>query len=82
MFKLEPPREQMRSVFAALPQQEVHDNVTGLKAPSPLAAAPSVDDEVESRMPQAQMPSGQPKVGRNDVCPCGSGKKYKKCHGA
>ncbi|HMF77259.1 MAG TPA: preprotein translocase subunit SecA [Bryobacteraceae bacterium] len=23
-----------------------------------------------------------PKVGRNDLCPCGSGKKYKKCHGA
>jgi preprotein translocase subunit SecA len=23
----------------------------------------------------------QPKVGRNDPCPCGSGKKYKKCHG-
>jgi len=22
------------------------------------------------------------KVGRNDLCPCGSGKKYKKCHGA
>ncbi len=22
-----------------------------------------------------------PKVGRNDICPCGSGKKYKKCHG-
>ena len=22
-----------------------------------------------------------PKVGRNDLCPCGSGKKYKKCHG-
>lgn len=21
------------------------------------------------------------KVGRNDLCPCGSGKKYKKCHG-
>ncbi|MCX5761825.1 MAG: SEC-C metal-binding domain-containing protein [Gemmatimonadetes bacterium] len=21
-------------------------------------------------------------VGRNDVCPCGSGKKFKKCHGA
>jgi len=39
------------------------------------------------------MPQGQPgkaasvrrdseKVGRNDPCPCGSGKKYKKCHGA
>ena len=24
----------------------------------------------------------EPKVGRNDDCPCGSGKKYKKCHGA
>ncbi|MCI0339489.1 MAG: preprotein translocase subunit SecA [Acidobacteria bacterium] len=26
--------------------------------------------------------SEHPKVGRNDPCPCGSGKKYKKCHGA
>jgi uncharacterized protein YchJ len=24
----------------------------------------------------------EPKVGRNDPCFCGSGKKYKKCHGA
>jgi hypothetical protein len=24
----------------------------------------------------------QPKIGRNDPCPCGSGRKYKKCHGA
>jgi hypothetical protein len=24
----------------------------------------------------------QPKIGRNDLCSCGSGKKYKKCHGA
>jgi hypothetical protein len=24
----------------------------------------------------------EPKVGRNDPCPCGSGKKYKRCHGA
>jgi spermidine synthase len=32
-------------------------------------------DEAE---PQAQMPA---KTGRNDDCPCGSGKKYKKCHG-
>jgi preprotein translocase subunit SecA len=26
--------------------------------------------------------SDSPKIGRNDPCPCGSGKKYKKCHGA
>jgi preprotein translocase subunit SecA len=25
--------------------------------------------------------SGNQKVGRNDPCPCGSGKKYKHCHG-
>jgi preprotein translocase subunit SecA len=25
--------------------------------------------------------NNEPKVGRNDPCPCGSGKKYKNCHG-
>jgi preprotein translocase subunit SecA len=29
-----------------------------------------------------QVVRGAAKVGRNDPCPCGSGKKYKKCHGA
>lgn len=33
--------------------------------------------------PKAPSPRrGMPKVGRNELCPCGSGKKYKKCHGA
>jgi preprotein translocase subunit SecA len=31
--------------------------------------------------PQTFVRDGE-KVGRNDPCPCGSGKKYKKCHGA
>ena len=30
----------------------------------------------------ATVKAAGPKVGRNDPCPCGSGKKYKKCHGA
>ncbi len=30
---------------------------------------------------EAQMATGDRKVGRNDACPCGSGKKYKHCHG-
>jgi preprotein translocase subunit SecA len=34
-----------------------------------------------SSAPQ-QVVRGGDKVGRNDPCPCGSGKKYKKCHGA
>jgi len=32
--------------------------------------------------PPQQVVRGEAKVGRNDPCPCGSGKKYKKCHGA
>jgi len=32
--------------------------------------------------PVQQIVRGDDKVGRNDPCPCGSGKKYKKCHGA
>jgi preprotein translocase subunit SecA len=32
--------------------------------------------------PVQQVVRSQQKVGRNDPCPCGSGKKYKKCHGA
>jgi SEC-C motif-containing protein len=32
--------------------------------------------------PQAPVVRDQPKIGRNDPCTCGSGLKYKKCHGA
>ena len=38
------------------------------------------EDEPEPEPAAAQLKSN--KVGRNDPCPCGSGKKYKKCHGA
>ena len=34
-----------------------------------------------SRPEKAQVVRNYPKVGRNDPCPCGSGKKYKHCHG-
>jgi preprotein translocase subunit SecA len=34
------------------------------------------------QQPVQQVVRGGDKVGRNDPCPCGSGKKYKKCHGA
>jgi preprotein translocase subunit SecA len=35
-----------------------------------------------SKPPQKQAPVHvEEKVGRNDPCPCGSGKKYKNCHG-
>lgn len=40
----------------------------------------SRDDEPAEEKAQPFVREGQ-KVGRNDPCPCGSGKKYKKCHG-
>ena len=38
--------------------------------------------EPQQSAPAAQVRRNEPKVGRNDPCPCGSGRKYKKCHGA
>ncbi len=35
----------------------------------------------EIQLPKVTIRRDTPKVGRNDPCPCGSGKKYKQCHG-
>ncbi|MBW2362419.1 MAG: SEC-C domain-containing protein, partial [Deltaproteobacteria bacterium] len=44
-------------------------------------AGPRRQAPAAARAPgDAAAPQG--KVGRNDPCPCGSGHKYKKCHGA
>lgn len=64
-----------------------HDAAPGI-APPPAPAAPGQPGD--SQAPQAAPPPAQPttpfvrgerKVGRNEACPCGSGKKYKHCHG-
>lgn len=39
------------------------------------------DSDTEAAPSARPAPVGQPKVGRNEPCPCGSGKKYKHCHG-
>jgi preprotein translocase subunit SecA len=44
------------------------------------ALAPAPDDPPAATAPPPFTRAGQ-KVGRNDMCPCGSGKKYKHCHG-
>ncbi|HSJ33999.1 MAG TPA: preprotein translocase subunit SecA [Acidimicrobiia bacterium] len=38
--------------------------------------------EANASQPERRQPVTTEKIGRNDPCPCGSGKKYKKCHGA
>jgi len=47
--------------------------------PDPAGAPPAGESEVQ--LPRVTVRRETPKVGRNDPCPCGSGKKYKHCHG-
>jgi len=42
---------------------------------------PNEDGSVSEESDLATLAAEVPKVGRNDPCPCGSGKKYKQCHG-
>jgi preprotein translocase subunit SecA len=42
---------------------------------------PNEDGSVSEEPDLATLVAEVPKVGRNDPCPCGSGKKYKQCHG-
>jgi preprotein translocase subunit SecA len=56
-------------------------------AASALAAEAAAAETPEAAPPTAETAAQpftreQPKVGRNEPCPCGSGKKYKHCHGA
>jgi preprotein translocase subunit SecA len=45
-------------------------------------AAPNGHDPVEAPVVEQRVADEWDRVGRNDPCPCGSGLKYKKCHGA
>jgi preprotein translocase subunit SecA len=70
-----PPEEQ-----PPLPQMEAHkfDPNTG-EDELAFASASLVPAATADRDPKN--PSSWGKVGRNEDCPCGSGKKYKHCHG-
>jgi preprotein translocase subunit SecA len=46
-------------------------------SPEELLAPPSLDEQRGA----GTITNAMPKVGRNDPCPCGSGKKFKQCHG-
>jgi preprotein translocase subunit SecA len=48
------------------------------KAATPEAATPAAPVRPPFRRPQSLNFAG---VGRNDICPCGSGKRFKNCHG-
>lgn len=72
--QMEEMENQRREELARQKMQLRHDELTALGQP---------DEEPQSRpAPKAQVVREGRKVGRNDPCPCGSGKKYKSCHGA
>ena len=67
-------------------QEERRQAETNLQTSRPEMAAPSSGDPQNPNQPPQAPQKTQPvrveqKVGRNEPCPCGSGKKYKKCHG-
>ena len=62
----------------AAPRLQTTTTVTG----GGTAAAPEAAPEPEVQLPKITIRRDTPKVGRNDPCPCGSGKKFKNCHGA
>ena len=56
-------------------------NVT-YTAPTETGEVETTVNEPIRRLPASALAAaGLPPVGRNDPCPCGSGKKYKQCHG-
>ena len=48
---------------------------------NPYAAVPQRREPVRTNREEEKPQAAAPVVGRNDPCPCGSGKKYKNCHG-
>jgi preprotein translocase subunit SecA len=63
---------------AAIEAQRAKPQQVQYQHPDANAPAGAADDEVAVARPVVR---SQPKVGRNEPCPCGSGKKYKQCHG-
>ncbi|MDZ4224479.1 MAG: preprotein translocase subunit SecA [bacterium] len=72
--QIQEERRQEVPVQVAMPFQQ---QSMRMEHPSPFAT-----DRQQSGPAAAPPSQGLPKAGRNDPCPCGSGKKYKKCHGA
>jgi preprotein translocase subunit SecA len=60
----------------------VGDNVRETAAAVDAPAAEAAENAEQRPATVQTIVRDQPKVGRNDPCPCGSGKKYKNCHGA
>ena len=70
---------QPRPQYTENRQQQNLDELSETQKAMQQAAAQRTSGGPQMRQPVVNQ---QPKVGRNDPCPCGSGKKFKNCHGA
>ena len=61
--------------------QEIHESPAALVGSSAPAAEKATPFQYSKGNADPRNPSTWGKVSRNDLCPCGSGKKYKHCHG-
>jgi preprotein translocase subunit SecA len=82
-----PPPPPVAETHAAAPTSGADDLFMGPPPRVPPSAAGSggrgPDPVLSSSLgPVGRATAAVPEVGRNDPCPCGSGRKYKKCHGA
>jgi preprotein translocase subunit SecA len=76
--------ERQQRLLAALQAQhaEAQSPLTAAAAAAAGAAAAGAAEELPAgASSDAPVVRGERKVGRNEPCPCGSGKKYKQCHG-
>ncbi len=74
--KVQAPEKRV-SVFEEAGQNFVHSEYSSLEHPPQGTGAQSPDKPAEKAAPRKV----DKKIGRNDPCPCGSGKKFKKCCG-
>jgi len=72
-----PTREEIEAQEEARRRQAVAQ----LAQTQTMHESADVDSDSEGEAPDRVMPAVSHKVGRNEPCPCGSGKKYKQCHG-
>ena len=87
MFRSATSLAAFEKLFASLPQNLIHRQIDqfGEMGGGEQSAAPQTGTEGQpaesAGEPQITFVRNTPKTGRNEPCPCGSGKKYKKCCG-
>jgi len=72
-------------IFATIPHVQVDIKLEQTPEVKEIHESGDVLNKVEKNdeeQKEPTAPSEYKNVGRNDMCPCGSGKKFKKCHGA